>query len=182
MIKPVLKIAAVAAEALGGFLKKKKDSDRIKEDKELAEALRNGDMATVARIREKRDKYKNASILIFFLGSCLMVGTVSGCLHGTDDIVLTEGSIAYILPPGKYVDNKGVTHVEDKPRVSASEADYFRNSQKIDQDKPFDWASLGFVAAGTLLGTCIWGIRDHRRRKKMEANNEAGSRQPGGLG
>jgi len=58
-MKAVIILVVTIIKAIFGDKNKMRDKKRVKEDKELAEAIRNGDSKTVGKIRERRKKYKN---------------------------------------------------------------------------------------------------------------------------
>lgn len=51
------------------------------------------------------------------------------------DIPLTEGSVPYALKPGVYEDVHGNLHNEKNVRWSVSEADLFRDTQNLVEEK-----------------------------------------------
>ena len=55
----VIKIIIEILKAIFSNSKQRADRDRAAEDRELAEAIRNGDSETVGKIRERRRKYPN---------------------------------------------------------------------------------------------------------------------------
>lgn len=116
------------------FNKKADRNSRLEEDKALAEAIKNGDEETVGKIRERRKNYPNALIVLFVVGTVFVAGcSMIGKPH--QQVVLTEGSKPYQLPAGDYQDSKGLVHREEIPRWSLSEADLFRDTQKLDVPK-----------------------------------------------
>lgn len=128
MLRTIIDIILTIARLL---IKKPADSpnSRMDKDKELAEAIRNGDSDTVGKIRERRKHYKNLIILIPLM-------FILGCV--TPSPILTEGSKPYALPPGDYKDNHGIIHKENRIRWSLSEADLFRDTQSINEKKKID--------------------------------------------
>lgn len=112
----------------GKILNKNKEmEDRIREDKDLADAIKRGDGKTIERIRKKRFHYKLFIVM-------LIVSLFCGCSYFKNirnDIPLTEGDIPYKLPPAVYVDVNGSNHNERLPRWSISEADLLRDTQSI---------------------------------------------------
>ena len=143
------------------FQRKKETADDIKlrEDTELANAIKRGDSETVSAIREKRRRYPNATILL--LCACfLFVGCDS--LRPRKTIPLATGVAPYQLPVGNYIDTKGELHIETTNRWSLSEQDLFNKSSpealKIDSNVE-KWRNRGLnTIIYTIFGIFILGI------------------------
>lgn len=127
MFKRILSVVLALLPFLSSYLNKKKQSEKIALEKQLAEAIKSGDAETVARIREMLKNY--ASVVLVILSLVFL----SGCFSTYKDIPLTEGSIPYRLKPGVYVDTDGKAHNEQNYRWSLSEADLFRDTKKLEE-------------------------------------------------
>lgn len=132
MIDFILKVLGIIVRVLGFFTGSKQktpDDSRLEEDKELADAIKRGDAETVERIRERRRKYPNITMILF-----LLLFFILGC-STTKYIPLTSGNIPYQLPAGKYIDAKGFLHDEQFVRWSLSEEDLFNSTRQIKPEK-----------------------------------------------
>lgn len=107
------------------------EDKRLKEDLELANAIKNGDSDTVNKIRERRKHYSN--ILVFVIVLFLL-----GCTS-IKDVPLTSGTVAYQIPAGLYVDTKGNTHNESHTRWSLSEEDLYNSTRQIKPETKYNW-------------------------------------------
>jgi len=129
------------------FFKPSQKYDRLKEDKQLADAIKSGDSETVSKIRERRKHYSKLGLILFLTLFC-------GCITHKDpykDVPLTAGSVAYQLPAGGYTDTAGVLHNEQYPRWSLSEEDLFNNTREIDKKVPFWKYGAFFPIVGTII-------------------------------
>lgn len=134
MITKVLKIIGI----ISNFFDRSSKNDRLKEDKELADAIKRGDSETVSKIRERRKHYSNLGILIF----TLIFSTSCACFKSHyKDVPLTSGAVAYQIPAGIYKDTKGNIYNEQYPRWSLSEEDLFNKTRDIkpEKDKTFNF-------------------------------------------
>jgi hypothetical protein len=126
MLNVILKMFSFVMSLLGIFNNKKsKEENLLKEDKELADAIKRGDSDTVSKIRERRKRYSNLCLLVVL---CFIVGCSS---MKYKDVPLTQGTIPYQIPSGVYVDTNGVKHNEANVRWSVSEEDLFNNTREI---------------------------------------------------
>ena len=128
MIDTVLRIFSIIVK----FFRPSPKYDRLKEDKQLADAIKRGDSETVSKIRERRKHYSKIGLILFLTVFC-------GCAyfkHTYKDVPLTSGSVAYQLPAGLYTDTKGNMYNEQYPRWSLSEEDLFNNTREIDKKVP----------------------------------------------
>ena len=138
MFKTILKIFGFLFSAFGNPTDR-----RLKEDKELANAIRKGDGKTVGKIRERRKKYPKLFLVLMFV-------FLTSCMSHRD-VPLTEGAEPYALPPGLYTDVHGEVHNEAKQRWSLSEADLYRSTQQIGKKKVQTKDIILFVLIGSLL-------------------------------
>jgi hypothetical protein len=152
MIDAILKAVQVAFNVIGFFNRKPNpDEQRLKEDIELADAIKNGDSETVSKIRERRKHY--SKIVILFIAIFMI-----GCSTATKDIPLTSGTIPYKIPAGKYLDVKGVQHNEDVARWSISEEDLYNNTRQIKPEKQINWEGIIFLGLITFSSYVIGNI------------------------
>jgi len=127
MLAILIKIFSVIMGIFGFFNNKKsKEENILKEDQELADAIKRGDAETVSKIRERRKRYPNLYVLFFLM--FLVMGCSSMKYR---NIPLTQGTMPYQIPSGEYVDTKGSTHLETNTRWSISEEDLFNNTRQI---------------------------------------------------
>jgi len=124
----------------------------LKEDRELADAIKRGDAETVAKIRERRKHYSNL-LLLFALAFLTF-----GCSH--KNIPLTSDNVPYQLPAGQYIDTKGIMHVEQSPRWSLSEADLYNNTRQIKEPNHFQ----KYWSLYTYLGIALLAILFFRKK------------------
>lgn len=71
---------------------------------------------------------------LLVIGLILLVGCAT-TKPDYSDIPLSSGSIPYRLPPGLYMDDKGIPHNEENYRWSLSEEDLYENTQNLDNPK-----------------------------------------------
>lgn len=127
MLSVIIKIVSFIIGIFGFFRNKKtKEEYILKEDQELADAIKRGDAETVSRIRERRKRYPNLYALFFLM--FLIMGCSSMKYR---NVPLTQGTMPYQIPSGEYVDTKGNVHVETNTRWSVSEEDLFNNTRQI---------------------------------------------------
>ena len=131
MLDSITKILEMLVKLFGYYIKPKtSDESMLEEDKQLADAIKNGDTETVERIRERRRKYPNV-VPIILLGVLLFTGCSMFHHPKLSDIPLTEGDVPYVLPAGEYKDIKGQIHNEKAVRWSLSEADVYKSTKEI---------------------------------------------------
>jgi len=149
------KIGGVVYRLFGG--KKDETAERMKEDKELADAIKRGDAETVAKIRERRRRYM--SIIILFL--CVIL---SGCTYFKyHNVPLSQGTTPYQLPAGQYVDAKGELHVETQARWSLSEEDLFNSTRDLTKKKWYEDYRVSIGVALVVMVSCLALGRYSRR-------------------
>ena len=105
--------------------------ERLKEDMELANAIKKGDSDTVNKIRERRKHYLN---ILVFISVILLLGCTT-----VKDVPLTSGTVAYQIPAGQYMDTKGNAHNEALTRWSLSEEDLYNSTRQIKPENKYNW-------------------------------------------
>jgi hypothetical protein len=150
-------IIQLIANFLNWMLRRKTetaDDAKLREDAELADAIKRGDSETVSAIRERRKRYPNSTVLLL-----LVVGLAfAGCdtFRGRKTIPLASGDAPYQLPAGDYVDSKGLLHKENTNRWSLSEQDLF-NKSSPEVLKPPE-IPVGYMAAAwAIMVLCLAG-------------------------
>jgi len=159
MIRAIIEGLLSGIKVFSDMAKRRKESRRIKEDAQLAEAIRNGNSELVGKIRERRKRYKDLLILMFIPALLL-----SGCAS-TSSIVLTEGGKPYKLQAGVYTDVQGNSYSETD-RWSISEADLFRDTQDLNKDTM--WPTINFEKYGPYISNVIMlliALRLFRQKK-----------------
>ena len=170
MLSSILQLIISILNWIFGRKSESADDAKLREDAELADAIKRGDSETVAAIRERRKRYPNSTILLL-----LAVGLAfTGCdtFRTRKTIPLASGDAPYQLPAGNYIDSKGQLHTENTNRWSLSEQDLFnKSSPEVLKPKPTsrmppEYVSWGITAV--LFTACVFLLKKRLRRAQKE--------------